>query len=320
MSQKEKRDKEREKKKKRKKDKELQLLDMTSGGDGLHIRAVGRAHTCLALGLLEGHLNVAAGGNEGVDDDEEEHGDRVEDVLPINPSGACISKLFKFPQAQRHFLLFFCVWRGVGLLLLGYTVLTPTRACWSIRFCPQRIRSHGRWTGPATEEEKHHCQRNCCSLSLPSLTSRLYNPPPLPKQGPARSLPLAYCYIGRTYHDKRARDIDRIQQHLPTGLQLPPFNPLDRDKLLAGDRLQTLLHVGLEPLGDDVEAHGNDAKQAKGQNLHRHTREGNVLAHVHLVEIMFVGNRCSGDHDGADELEEQGGDVEGDKDRGHEAG
>lgn len=37
----------------------------------------------LALGLLEGHLDVAAGRDEGVDDSEEEHGDRVENILPV---------------------------------------------------------------------------------------------------------------------------------------------------------------------------------------------------------------------------------------------
>lgn len=38
--------------------------------------------TCLTLGLLEGHLDIAPGRDERVDDGEEEHGDCVEDVLP----------------------------------------------------------------------------------------------------------------------------------------------------------------------------------------------------------------------------------------------
>lgn len=59
-------------------------LNLASGGDRFFVGAVRRGDgACLALGLLEGHLDVAAGGHEGVKDGEEEHGDCVEDVLPV---------------------------------------------------------------------------------------------------------------------------------------------------------------------------------------------------------------------------------------------
>lgn len=123
-----------------------------------------------------------------------------------------------------------------------------------------------------------------------------------------------------TYHDERARDVDSVEQELPVGTQLPALDTLDRDVLLPSNWLESPLHVGLEALGDDMEAHSNDAEETKGQNLHRDTCKGDILALVHLVEVVGIGNRGTGNHDGTDQLEEKGGDVEGYEDGGHPAG
>lgn len=63
---------------------ESRYLNLPGGGDRFLVGAVRWGDgTCLALGLLEGHLDVAPGRDEGVDDGEEEHGDCVEDILPV---------------------------------------------------------------------------------------------------------------------------------------------------------------------------------------------------------------------------------------------
>lgn len=131
---------------------------------------------------------------------------------------------------------------------------------------------------------------------------------------------LIFLCLFWTYHDECARNVDSIQQHLPVGPQLPALDALDRHVLLAGHGPQSALDVGLEALGDDVEAHGDDAEEAKGQDLHRDTGQRNVLALVHLVEVVGVRDGGAGDHDGTDELEEEGGNVEGHEDGGHPAG
>lgn len=69
-----------------------------------------------------------------------------------------------------------------------------------------------------------------------------------------------------------------------------------------------------------MEAHGDDAEQAKGQDLYRDTSQGNVLALVYLGEVVRVGDGGAGDHDGTDELEEESGNIEADEDGGHKAG
>lgn len=70
--------------------------------------------------------------------------------------------------------------------------------------------------------------------------------------------------VPETHHDKRTRDVDSIEQHLPVGPQFSALDALDRDVLLAGNRPQPPLHVGLEALGDNVEANGDDAEKTKG--------------------------------------------------------
>lgn len=53
--------------------------------------------------------------------------------------------------------------------------------------------------------------------------------------------------------------------------------------------------------------------------MNRDTRQRNVLALVHLVEVVGVGDGGTGDHDGADKLEKERGDVEGYEDGCHPA-
>lgn len=69
-----------------------------------------------------------------------------------------------------------------------------------------------------------------------------------------------------------------------------------------------------------MEAHSDDAEQAKGQDLYRDPRQRNVLALVHLCKVVGIGDGGARDHDGTDKLEEERGDVEGHEDRSYEAG
>lgn len=117
---------------------------------------------------------------------------------------------------------------------------------------------------------------------------------------------------GTTHKDQSTRDVDDIEEHLPVRTELP-VKARDHYQFLAGDGLQPLVQVTLEVLGGEVEPGSDYGEQAESNNLDRNTCQGDILAVVQLVQGVGVGRGGAGDHDGADELEEQGDDVAADE-------
>lgn len=116
-----------------------------------------------------------------------------------------------------------------------------------------------------------------------------------------------------TYKDQSTRDVYDIEEHLPVWTELP-VKTGNRYKFLAGNWLQPLLQVNLEALGGEVEPSSNHGEEAESDNLNRDTGKGDVLAVVQLVYGLGIGRGCAGNHDGTDELEEQGDDIAADED------
>lgn len=70
----------------------------------------------------------------------------------------------------------------------------------------------------------------------------------------------------------------------------------------------------------EMEAGGDDGEQPEGDDLQGDTNHGDVSAPVQLVLGVLIGRLRPGDHDGADELEQERDHIEADEDRGDPAG
>lgn len=119
-------------------------------------------------------------------------------------------------------------------------------------------------------------------------------------------------------NDHGAREVDGVQQRPPARLELA-LAALERHKLVARHGTEAALEVGSKPARGEVEAGGNNRKQAKGSNLRTDTCEGNVLAGVQLRGGVGSRQLRAGNDDGADKLEEESEDVKTDKDGGQPA-
>lgn len=69
-----------------------------------------------------------------------------------------------------------------------------------------------------------------------------------------------------------------------------------------------------------MEASSDYGEEAEPNDLDGHTGQGNVFSTVQLVDGVGVGRGRAGDHDGADELEDQGDDIAADEDGSDPAG
>lgn len=86
------------------------------------------------------------------------------------------------------------------------------------------------------------------------------------------------------------------------------------ERLAAGLNFVALNEVHLEPLRGEVEAYGDDAEQAKGGKLENDTGHSQVLAQLNLLHGVRVYRVCRCTYDPANQLEEEGDDIEGDED------